>query len=587
MDTGLEEAWKPLSLTTEDDMIVESDDTIPHDYAEQVALCLWGNILLLKELTGFEQLSEVKFSNVQFWVKALDVPPLKQTSSFAKILGDNLGVFVGCDEPQLFCAMDKSVNFQVESNDSSKGSSKPKAKLSFEEPSALPAPTDPNHSIVANSVDYKECSGRIALLWKKTLHVTLLSMSLNHVDVTVQVGGDINEIWYNYENKGGLDKPQFILDSFRDTFSSCELYDMGYSGYAFTWWNRQDGEHSVEECLNRFCTSIKWLILFPSAKCFYIDVKLSDHLSIQMKFRNGDAGYRNGVLDPSLVSAVKGKIVACSKALSQWNVSTFGNIQGNSQTLEPSPREASDISSREKILEEICDWRRKEEILWYQRARLDFLRHKDSNSKWSLKKSQEPSSSISLGVNPWKLLWSLDVLPRIKMFGWKMLIIALATQSSLARCLKDFNMACHICGALEDNTTHALLECPLAVEIWAAGLFKSDLRTPSIADHSPSTLAGRAVAFVKGFRDAKLSLAPSSHHQVSIWSPLDPGRYRLNFDTASNFPFLKRDGNRVAHEAAHIQPPVSGPKIWTEDMPLSIITLASTDMCTFLDNHLI
>lgn len=51
-----------------------------------------GNILLLKKLTRLEQPSEIQFRNARFWVKVCDVPPLKQTSYFARFLESFLGV---------------------------------------------------------------------------------------------------------------------------------------------------------------------------------------------------------------------------------------------------------------------------------------------------------------------------------------------------------------------------------------------------------------------------------------------------------------------------------------------------------------
>ncbi|KAJ8453215.1 LOW QUALITY PROTEIN: hypothetical protein Cgig2_008099 [Carnegiea gigantea] len=171
MAAGLEEAWKRLSLTPEEEVVVECDDDAPNDRNEQVALCklhtnnyfnasalksvlknVWkpskgviireldknlfvfqffsaadkayvlnkgpwafdGNILLLRELTRLEQPSEVEFTKARFWVTALAVPQLKQTSSFAKILGDHPGTFIKCDDSNLYCAADKSVNSLVD-----------------------------------------------------------------------------------------------------------------------------------------------------------------------------------------------------------------------------------------------------------------------------------------------------------------------------------------------------------------------------------------------------------------------------------------------------------------------------------------
>jgi len=73
-----------------------------------------GHLLLLKEITGLEQPTDIQFDTSQFWVKAYSVPPLKQTVEFAKVLGSQLGIFLSCDEANLYCGADKSVNFQVE-----------------------------------------------------------------------------------------------------------------------------------------------------------------------------------------------------------------------------------------------------------------------------------------------------------------------------------------------------------------------------------------------------------------------------------------------------------------------------------------
>ncbi|KAJ8446530.1 hypothetical protein Cgig2_027492 [Carnegiea gigantea] len=142
MATGLEEAWKRLSLTMEEETVIECDDEASNDRTEQISLYLWdflnnvwkpskGVIIrdLDKNLFAFQSFSAVdkdfvlnkgpwasdgNFANARFWVKAIDVPPIKQTSTFAKVLGNNLSQFLGRDETSLFCAANKSVNFQVD-----------------------------------------------------------------------------------------------------------------------------------------------------------------------------------------------------------------------------------------------------------------------------------------------------------------------------------------------------------------------------------------------------------------------------------------------------------------------------------------
>jgi len=47
-------------------------------------------------------------------------------------------------------------------------------------------------------------------------------------DLPWLLGGDINEIFYNFKKKGGPEKSKAIFDHFRDTFSACNLHDLGY-----------------------------------------------------------------------------------------------------------------------------------------------------------------------------------------------------------------------------------------------------------------------------------------------------------------------------------------------------------------------
>ena len=60
-----------------------------------------------------EQLLKIKFDAARFWVKAYDVSRLKQMSSFAKLLGNNIGPFIGCNEYSLV-GVDHLINFQVD-----------------------------------------------------------------------------------------------------------------------------------------------------------------------------------------------------------------------------------------------------------------------------------------------------------------------------------------------------------------------------------------------------------------------------------------------------------------------------------------
>ena len=72
-----------------------------------------GHLLITKEWTGTEQLSDIAFTTTGFWVKAYDVPAVRQTKAFAKFLGDKIGTFLGCDDDE-FLGTGKALCFRTE-----------------------------------------------------------------------------------------------------------------------------------------------------------------------------------------------------------------------------------------------------------------------------------------------------------------------------------------------------------------------------------------------------------------------------------------------------------------------------------------
>ena len=299
------------------------------------------------------------------------------------------------------------------------------------------------------AVDCRGRSGGVALLWEKSTKVSLLSCSSHHIDVAVQdvggqeswrftgiygwaesanksktcelladlhqhsnlpwlVGGDLNEVLYNFEKKGGGQKSQHILDLFRDTLEGCGLYDLGFTGYEFTWENRRGAGAVIEERLDGFCASTEWSALFPEAEVRHLDECFSDHLPIFLKLMGSRVRYRSGRKrfrfenmwiqeescrqiiqrvwespsseDPWL--RVEEKLEQCSAALSTWARDTFGEVQENIRGLVGRLQMERDILRRRAILKEIGAWRRKEEVFWAQRAKSEFLLHGDANTKW-------------------------------------------------------------------------------------------------------------------------------------------------------------------------------------------------------------
>ncbi|KAL9659758.1 hypothetical protein QQ045_024567 [Rhodiola kirilowii] len=126
------------------------------------------------------------------------------------------------------------------------------------------------------SVDGRGRSGGLMMLWYENIEVEILSFSFNHIDSIVKdkcefrltsfygepavsdriigwnllrwlgerwslpwvVVGDFNEVTCSTEVQGGRGRHNWQMENFRRVLSDCNLSDLGFSGYPFTYSNR-------------------------------------------------------------------------------------------------------------------------------------------------------------------------------------------------------------------------------------------------------------------------------------------------------------------------------------------------------------
>ena len=65
-----------------------------------------------------------------------------------------------------------------------------------------------------------------------------------------------------------------------------------------------------------------------------------------------------------------------------WNKNTFGHVGSEILKLEMTLKNTKEASIRRETLSKLQEWRQKEEILWWQQARVDFLKFGDANTQW-------------------------------------------------------------------------------------------------------------------------------------------------------------------------------------------------------------
>lgn len=104
--------------------------------------------------------------------------------------------------------------------------------------------------------------------------------------------GDFNDLIRQSEKKGGRPHPNALLHGFANTLDLCGLYDLGMSGYTFTWDRGRGKANWVEERLDHAVTSNSWRLLFRNARLENTNTVCSDHSTIFLDLEANPRKYR-------------------------------------------------------------------------------------------------------------------------------------------------------------------------------------------------------------------------------------------------------------------------------------------------------
>uniref|UniRef100_A0ACD5ZUT1 Uncharacterized protein n=1 Tax=Avena sativa TaxID=4498 RepID=A0ACD5ZUT1_AVESA len=162
-------------------------------------------------------------------------------------------------------------------------------------------------------------SGGLALLWRREVNVEIHPYSQYHMDAIIKEDGkewrfsgiygephtelrdktwsvlryliaqndlpwlcasDFNEIAHReeYIGPGGRTKLQMI--KFRECLDDCDLQDLGFIGYPYTWSNGREGDAKVHVRLDKAYASAGLMDLFLHAVVYHIMTEESDHLAL-------------------------------------------------------------------------------------------------------------------------------------------------------------------------------------------------------------------------------------------------------------------------------------------------------------------
>ena len=161
--------------------------------------------------------------------------------------------------------------------------------------------------------------GCLALFWKKSVHIEVISSSPNHIDTIVGsnpeaqwrftgiygfaeaarkpetwslikslhltaslpwlCAGDFNEILWSHEKLGLGPRQEGCMKAFHDALDECGLKDLGYLGDKFNWKGKRQGG-MVFERLDRAVANNQWSFLNPGTTIHHLNSHSSDHKPI-------------------------------------------------------------------------------------------------------------------------------------------------------------------------------------------------------------------------------------------------------------------------------------------------------------------
>jgi hypothetical protein len=224
--------------------------------------------------------------------------------------------------------------------------------------------------------------------------------------------GDFNEVLLQVDKKGGRSVTSSSSNGFNSLVSQQGLVDLGFIGNPYTWTNKRHNFANIKERLDRAFSNTEWRTTFPKASVYHFPATTSDHNPIILNtigtdstlpkpFRFEAIWTRDGsstqviknawdclVYGSPLYKFVK-KLKASKKDLIWWNKHCFGQLQTRNRTLSDAINTIQQLAPTETNLkkEKTLSWEfnenlRREELLWKQKSRVQWLTSPCLNTKF-------------------------------------------------------------------------------------------------------------------------------------------------------------------------------------------------------------
>lgn len=226
--------------------------------------------------------------------------------------------------------------------------------------------------------------------------------------------GDFNEVLRQNKHEGIGERSNAQIQGFRDIIDTCMLLDIGFTGQFWTYEKRVRGGSYPRVRLDRALGSADWCSKFPLASVSHETAACSDHRPIFLSLDGGVASdtvkkrfmhetmwesheqWREEIESRltyfgsgETITDLRRKTTEISKGLIRWSKTTFGSFRQEIKTLntelqrlQSDPQRTGPSHVEIKISDRLVELYHREELMWRQRARIEWLSAGDKNSKF-------------------------------------------------------------------------------------------------------------------------------------------------------------------------------------------------------------